>query len=112
MPGLLQPLRPVVVCVNTKSAELRGDKTHKVAMKATKKTKWPMPPMISSGGSIRRAKILQKTGRAMTAQASKVPCQRCGMYVASFRTMRPCMTVPSKKATWAQVAIQAKTCSG
>ena len=110
MPGLLQPLNPVIVCLNTKSAELRGDSTHKVVTMAIKKTKWPIPPMISSGGRTLLPKMLQKSGRAMTAHASKVPCQRWGIYVASFRMMRPWITVPSKKATCAQVAIQAKTC--
>ena len=83
MPGLLQPLNPVVVCLDTKSAELCGDSTHKVVTMGMKKTKWPIPPMIPCGGRILLATMLQKSGRAMTAHVSQFPCQRWGMYVAS-----------------------------
>ena len=73
MPGLCQPLRPVMVVPKTKLAELLGDMTTKTTMKTTKRAMWRMPPMTSNGARIFREKMLQKSGRARMAHANKVP---------------------------------------
>jgi hypothetical protein len=109
MPGLFHPLSPVMLSVKTNFDVLCGDSVLSVATITIKKTKWLIPPIISSGGRTFLANILKNTGSTRTAHARRVPCQRCGIYVGLSNIIKPWIIVPSKNATCAHVVIQAKT---
>ena len=87
-----------MVSVKTKLAVLRGANIANVKVMATKNRMFAIPPMISRGSSTFVAKMLQKTGTAKTAQASKVPCHWCGTYEGLLKMIRPCIWVPIRNA--------------
>ena len=54
-PSFCQPLKSLINEVKTKEGELRGAKQIKVIIIVGKKTKWQIPPKISTGAKSLRA---------------------------------------------------------
>ena len=83
---------------NTECAEARGAITHSGIMMANRPTTWMIKIKPSIMGSLLARKVLKRMEKVVIAMTRRVPCQRSNTYVAEFRTIRPCMMVPAKKA--------------
>ena len=83
---------------NTERAEARGAITHNGMMMANKPTMWMIRIKASTIGSLLARKVLKRMEKVVIAMTRSVPCQLSNTYVSEFRTIRPWMMVPAKKA--------------
>lgn len=90
---------PFVKVKRASVAVARGERIHNGTIMAKSPIMWMMRTTPSIAGNFLARTVLKMTQKKEITQTSKVPCQRSKLYVGLFKTIRPCMIVPTKKAT-------------
>ena len=88
---------PFVKVRRASVAVARGERTHSGTIMAKSPIRWIMSTIPSTDGNLLARTVLKKTQNAEIAQTSKVPCHRSKTYVGLFKTIKPCMMVPTMK---------------
>lgn len=91
---------PPFVKVNRASeAVARGERIHNGTIMAKRPIMWTIRTIPSKAGSLFTKTVLNRTQNPVIAQTRRVPCHRSKTYVGLFKTIRPCMMVPTRKPT-------------
>jgi len=90
---------PFVKVKRASVAVARGERTHSGTITAKNPIRWMIRVIPSTAGNLLARTVLNVTQNPVMAQTSKVPCHRSKTYVGAFKTIRPCMMVPTIKAT-------------
>lgn len=90
---------PFVKVKRASVAVARGERIHNGTTTANSPIMWMVRTIPSIAGNLLARTVLNITQNEVIAQTSKVPCHRSNPYEGLFKTIRPCMTVPTTKAT-------------